>query len=129
MGQGFLIDTNILIYFFDGKIPEYSRLTVRSVFSRSFNISAISKIEFPGWQKYSDQQYQKAEQFISGANIFSLTDEIVGETIRIKRQKIIKLPDAVIAATCLANGFTLVSRNEEDFKKIGIKIGLTQLKN
>ena len=106
MGKGFLIDTNILIYFFDGKIPEPSRLMVRSVFSSSFNISVISKIEFLGWQKYSDQQYHKAEQFISGANIFSLTDEIVGETVRIKRQKNIKLPDAVIAATCPSRQLT-----------------------
>lgn len=29
-----------------------------------------------------------------------------------------KLPDAVISATCLINEFTLITRNQDDFKKI-----------
>jgi hypothetical protein len=33
------------------------------------------------------------------------------------------LPDAVIAATCLVNNFTLVTRNQKDFEGInGLKI-------
>ena len=36
-------------------------------------------------------------------------EEIVTNTIRIRREKGIKLPDAVIAATCLVNYFTLPS--------------------
>jgi len=118
MGQGFLIDTNILVYYYEGLIPVDAVQELDEIFRQSFDISIISKIEFLGWPKYDEEQYQKACLFIEGANVISLSEEIVTTAIRIRREKSIKLPDAVIAATCLANNFTLVTRNQKDFKDI-----------
>jgi len=56
--------------------------------------------------------------FFEAANIFELTSDIVSKTIQIRQKQKIKLPDAVIAATALTNGLTLVSRNTKDFKNI-----------
>lgn len=43
--------------------------------------------------------------------------------IEIKQKYKIATPDVIIGATALENHFTIVSRNEKDFKKIdGIKI-------
>jgi predicted nucleic acid-binding protein len=123
MGQRFLIDTNILVYYYEGLIPAYTVQEIDEILRQSFNISVISKIEFLGWSKYNEEQYQKAVLFIEGANVISLGEEIVTNTIRIRREKSIKLPDAVIAATCLVNDLTLVTRNQKDFKGInGLKI-------
>ena len=123
MGKKFLIDTNILIYYFDNLIPEYSEQIVDDIFIDSFNISIISKIEFLGWHKFSDEQYEKAINFLNGATIISLTETTVDKTIQIKRQKRMKLPDSVIAATCLINDLILVTRNADDFKNIdGLKL-------
>lgn len=36
----------------------------------------------------------------------------------LRRERKIKTPDAIIAATAIAFGFTLVTNNEKDFKKI-----------
>lgn len=123
MGKKFLIDTNILIYYFDNLIPEDSEQTVDNIFVNSFNISIISKIEFLGWHRFSVEQYEKAVNFLSYANIFPLAEATVDRMIQIKRQKLMKLPDGVIAATCLVNDLTLVTRNTEDFKNIdGLKL-------
>jgi predicted nucleic acid-binding protein len=123
MGQRFLIDTNILVYYYEGLIPANTVQEVDEILRQSFNVSIISKIEFLGWSKYDEEQYQKAVLFIEGAVVISLSEEIVSSTIRIRREKSIKLPDAVIAATCLVNDFTLVTRNQKDFKGInGLKI-------
>ena len=123
MGQGFLIDTNILVYYFEGLIPGNAIPEVDEIFRQSFNVSIISRIEFLGWSKYDDKQYQKAALFVKGANVISLSEEIATKTIGIRREKSIKLPDAVIAATCLLNDFTLITRNQKDFKGIkGLKI-------
>jgi predicted nucleic acid-binding protein len=63
------------------------------------------------------------EKYISGSNIFDLTDEIVNFVIGIRKSKRIHLPDAIIAATSLARDFTLITRNISDFKGIeGLKI-------
>ena len=118
MGQEFLIDTNILIYYYDDKIPSDSIDTIDDIFLKSFNISIISRIEFLGWHEYDEKQYQKALLFAEGANVIPLTGRIAQEAIELKRKKRIKLPDAVIAATCLVNNFTLTTRNQDDFKSI-----------
>lgn len=123
MGTKFLIDTNILIYYFGDQLPKESEAYLDSIFCESFNISVISKIEFLGWQKYSEEQYLSAVEFLRGANMFELKRVIVEEAIRLRRQKQIKLPDAVIASTCLTNDFILVTRNQKDFEHIdGLKL-------
>ncbi len=91
---------------------------VEDIFSKSFNISIIAKIEFLGWQNYDERQYQTAARFVEGSRVFSLTESIAKRVIELKRKKRIKLPDAVIAATSLLNNFTLVTRNQDDFKGI-----------
>lgn len=50
--------------------------------------------------------------------IIQLTAAIVTQTIEIRKEYKIKLPDAIIAATALVNDLTLISRNKSDFKNI-----------
>ena len=52
------------------------------------------------------------------ATIFSLDPAIVQQTIILRQYHKIKTPDAIIAATALLHGLTLVSRNVSDFKQI-----------
>jgi predicted nucleic acid-binding protein len=42
--------------------------------------------------------------------------------MNIRRDKKVKTPDAIIAATAIANDYTLISNNDKDFKSIqGLK--------
>lgn len=119
----YLLDTNILIYHFADTIPKKEVNKIEEIFRTSFNISILTKIEFLGWEKHTEEGFEKAREFIGFANVFSLTDEIVDLTIDIRRQSKIKLPDAVIAATALNNNLILVTRNDNDFKDIkGLEI-------
>ena len=118
MGKEYLIDTNILIYYYDDQLPSKSVEMVDDIFSKSFNISVITKIEFLGWLNYDERQYRNAVLLAGGARVFSLTESIANKAIELKRKKRIKLPDAVIAATCLVYDFTLVTRNQADFTSI-----------
>lgn len=116
----YLLDTNILIYLFADTIPKKEVNKIEEIFRTSFNISILTKIEFLGWEKHTEEGFEKAREFISFANVFPLTDEIVDLTIDIRRHSKIKLPDAVIAATALNNNLIIVTRNDNDFK--GIKV-------
>lgn len=118
MGKKYLIDTNIIIYHFKGEIPQNNCQKLITIFKESFNISVISKIEFLGWKNFTKQEFRQARDFISNANTIQLSDSIADKTIQIRQTKIIKLPDAVIAATCLINDFHLVTRNTSDFSNI-----------
>ncbi|MDD1414992.1 type II toxin-antitoxin system VapC family toxin, partial [Dolichospermum sp. ST_con] len=60
---------------------------------------------------------------LSQFNTVPLLREIENQTIQIKRQYKIKLPDAIIAATAINQDAFLVTRNVGDFKGItGLKI-------
>ena len=117
--EQYLIDTNILIYFFDGKLTEKQKIEVIGIFRSSFNISVISKIEFLGFKDYFDsEKYEKVKEFISTANVIPLSDDLIDKIIQIKQQTNSKLGDAIIAATALINNLIVVTRNQKDFEKI-----------
>ena len=64
----YLIDTNILIYYFNGLIEDNK---VHKIIKDSFNISIISKIEFLSWKVLKESNFlnEKANEFVSYANI------------------------------------------------------------
>ncbi len=123
MGEEFLIDTNILIYYLADAIPEEELPTVEEIFRKSFNVSIITKIEFLGWKGHTPEGFEKSKEFISFARVMPLTDEIADVAIELRRKVSIKLPDAVIAATAILYDLTLVTRNIKDFEKVdGLRV-------
>ena len=118
----YLLDTNILIYHLNKSIPVQSIEKIRQILKNHFNISIISKMELLGFRRHSPQSYKKSESFLENAVIIGLDDEIVDTVIQLRRNKRIKLPDAIIAATARVNQWTLVTRNENDFSGIELTI-------
>ena len=53
-----------------------------------------------------------------------LTDDIADETINLRRDNKIKLPDAIIYATALVEGLSLVTNNISDFKSLNRNVKL-----
>lgn len=122
MDKKYLIDTNIIIYFLDGKIPENQKNKLIEIFKNSFNISTITRIEVLGWNKISGEEKNRIVEFIKHSKTFFIDNEIQDKTIEIKQINKTATPDAIIASTALINNFILVTRNESDFKKVN---GLT----
>jgi len=75
-------------------------------------------MELLGWQFPSPLKQLEAESFVNASTLFYLTNSIADQTILIRRQHKIKLPDAIIAATALVNNFQLITRNDSDFSRI-----------
>ena len=123
----YLIDTNIIIYFFNGITDDDSLI---SILQNSFNISIITKIEFLSWHKLLENESlkQKAVDFILNATIYELDEVVATQTIRNRQQYKIKTPDAIIGATAQVHGFEIVTNNIEDFKNLDLKITTIRLK-
>jgi predicted nucleic acid-binding protein len=60
---------------------------------------------------------------INHSIIHPIDNKIIEETISIRKGHKIKLPDAIIAATCMVNGLDILTLNTKDFENInGLKI-------
>jgi hypothetical protein len=128
MKNKYLLDTNIVIYYFNGLILDD---VIHSIIQHSFNISIITKIEFLSWHKLLEDVELKcrAVAFISFATVYDL-DEVVAEKVITNRQQYkIKTPDAIIGATAQVHRFEIVTNNVSDFKNLGLKITSLNLKS
>jgi len=114
MGKRYLIDTNSLIEFTGGLLPERVYTALSAIIDTDFNISFINKLEVLGHHT-ADEAWQI---FIEQANIFKADDDIINQTIEIRKNHKIKIPDAIVAATALVNDLILITRNTKDFKNI-----------
>lgn len=113
----YLIDTNILIYHTKGSeesVDFISNLIARN----SFTISALTKIEFLGWDKHTTDGFEKCRRLIEPATVYPVDERVADKAVELKRKMSIKLADAVIAATAMVHHLKLATRNVGDFKAI-----------
>lgn len=120
--KNYLIDTNIAIYYFGSLLSEDAASFIESLFRNNYHISVINRIELLGFDKISPAQHKALEAFVYNATIIDLDEAVVIETIKIKKRFNTKLPDAIIAASCIVNDCCLLTNNSKDFEKIN---GLT----
>ena len=119
----YLYDTNIFIYYLADDITVNSWFTEEFLNLHEILISPIIRIELLSFTGLSKEEEQSIEDLLSQFNTVPLLREIENQTIQIKRQYKIKLPDAIIAATAINQDAFLVTRNIRDFKGItGLKI-------
>lgn len=118
MGKGYLIDTCAVIKFLHGVFPHEGLLFLKSVVDRESILSVITKIELLVYQFPTEKEENIINLFISHSRIINLEEDIIMNTIRIRKEYSIKLPDAIIAATAITNDLILISDNDKDFNKI-----------
>jgi predicted nucleic acid-binding protein len=92
MGQRYLIDTNVIIYFSLNLIQGKGKAFVADVIDNDPYISAINKIELLGFSVVP----QEIIDFVNIANIIVMTDEVINQTIALRKTHKIKLPDAIL---------------------------------
>ncbi len=114
----YLLDTNIVIYYLEATLPQKAMRFVRKIVNEQPILSVINKIELLGFNAPIKEEQAFTELFVQEAKIIDLDKEIVEQTIIIRKQNRIELPDAIIAATAIVYNLTLLTRNTTDFAKI-----------
>ena len=117
MGQQCLIDSNVIIDYLGGKIPVDKREFMNAVINDMPAVSIISKIEVLGFNAPADE-LKLLEYFFTDVLVLEMNNQIIEQTILLRRNTKMKTPDAIIAATALVYDLTLITRNTADFKNI-----------
>ncbi len=115
--QQYLIDTNAVVDYIGNKLPAEGMEFMNKLIDNIPFVSVVTKIEVLGFTIIS-KHYTLLKEFMSDANIFSLSNHIVDVCIELRKNYKIKLPDAIIAATAKVQNLTLITRNTKDFKRI-----------
>lgn len=119
----YLLDTNVVIHYLNKTLPIKSMDFLNGFIDEHCYVSIIVQMEALGFDFKKEEEQDATETFIENAVVIDLNADIVQKTIAIRKSKKIDLPDAIIAATALVHGFTLLSRNVADFKNIeGLKV-------
>jgi predicted nucleic acid-binding protein len=82
------------------------------------NISVISKIEILSYTPDDEIFAAKLESFVDGCNLYYLDEDVIENTIQLRKKYRMKIGDAIIAATAQLYDFTVVTNNERDFNKV-----------
>jgi predicted nucleic acid-binding protein len=109
-----LLDSNIIIY---AAQPVYTNLR-RFIAEHAPAVSAIGYVEVLGYHRLSNQDSRYFERFFQAARVLSISEAILDQAVALRQQRKMTLGDAIIAATALVHGLTLVTRNIKDFQWI-----------
>ncbi len=115
MGQ-YLIDTNVISEYFSASLPVTGMALLDKVINSIPNISIITQIELLCWRTDNITE-QKVIKFIKDSLILDINNDIVTHCVDLKRNKKIKTPDAIIAATAISHKLTLIT-SDTDFNNI-----------
>ncbi|RYU91135.1 type II toxin-antitoxin system VapC family toxin [Mucilaginibacter terrigena] len=97
MGKTFLIDTNILLEYTAGILPEDITHYINNIIDGGFYTSVINQIEVLGHPSATEG----LSNFLDTATIHQLTEDVIKQTIELRKFKSAKLPDVIIAATAI----------------------------
>ncbi len=114
----YLLDTNILIYYFNGEPTVQPILDeILSSHAQGF-YSPITWTELLAYPELSPEEAEKIRQFLRLLTVISFTEAVLEQAAKLRRDFRTPLPDALIAACALEAACTLVTRNTKDFQNI-----------
>ena len=104
-----LFDTNILIDYLNGIADARKELSLYE--SASISIVTWMEVMIGGEEGSSDT----TRAFLNRFKAIQTDDHIAERAVKLRRERGLRLPDAIILATSIETGLMLVTRNTKDF--------------
>ena len=115
--EQYLIDNNVISNYFFDVFSEKGMNFLTDIINKIPNISVITEIEALSWRNSDVVKENIVRSFVEDSNIIALSPKVVEKCIEIRRNRKIKTPDAIIAATAIVHNLTLLT-SDSDFKNI-----------
>ena len=101
----FVLDTNVVLYFLGGRLAEPFP-------AGTYVVSVISELELLAYPGLSPSEEQRVQDFLAEVPITDLTESVKLHAVNLRRQRGLKLPDAIVAATALSLEATLLTNDQ-----------------
>ncbi len=111
-GNKFLLDTNAVLYILNG-----DETLSNFLFEKELYISIITEMELLSYKNITQKEKQQITTFIEELIVVNINDDIKVETIELKKNSNLKLPDSIIAATSIWLKIPIVT-SDKQFKNI-----------
>jgi predicted nucleic acid-binding protein len=116
-----VLDTNAILYLLGGRLA--TPLPPGQYF-----ISVISEIELLSYPLLDESAQSKIEGFLSEVATIGLSESVKKLAILLRREHQLKLPDAIVAATALSLGATLITNDAKLLRLPGLSSQGLELK-
>jgi predicted nucleic acid-binding protein len=111
-GSKFLLDTNAIFYILDG-----DEVLAELLYNERLYASIITEIELLSYKNITVREKQQIKKFLSDFVVVNIDDAIRDQTIEIKKNTQLRLPDSIIAASSLVLDIPLVT-SDKQFKTV-----------
>lgn len=102
----FLLDTNIVIYLQKGLLLEPLPVA-------NYSISVITEMELRSYPGITVIQEQWLKRFVNDVQVIGLTDSVKEQTIKLRKERLLKLPDAMVCATAMIAQAVLLTNDKK----------------
>lgn len=111
-GIDFVLDTNMVIGLLKN-LPTAVELATRSNLALDKTaVSQITRIELLGYPALTPEGESAIRSFLADCQVLTVDERIEARTIALRRAGLLKLPDAIVAASALCNGARLLTLDE-----------------
>jgi toxin FitB len=107
-----ILDSNIFIYLANGTLDR------KVIIDKDISHASITKIECLGFSRIHANELLLLDTLFSESYDLPLTENIVGQAIKLRQAKGMSLGDSIIAATALEHGYELWTANVDDYTHI-----------
>lgn len=92
MGLRYVLDTNVVLYFFDDKLAA-------PLPSSELYVSIVTEIELLSFKKLSAATERRIREFLAEVSVIGVDELVKEKAISLRRAHGLKLPDAIVAAS------------------------------
>ena len=111
--MSYLLDSNILIDFLNGRKETYSWVMEQRKLGSTLSVAFVSRIEVLSMAELKDSQVKQIEDFLDTFMLdLFIPKSVLSTAAALRRKKLLTLGDAMVAATAIAGRMTLVTNDK-----------------
>lgn len=111
-GNSYVLDTNIILYLLSGDEMIAWHLQGQPLYT-----SVICEMELMSYKGFSTKEQKGIREFLDSLEIIDINESVREETIFLRKNNKLRLPDAIVAGTALALGLPLLTADKQ-FRQI-----------